>query len=76
MDGGARGRKYLLRPPEISSLVFLVIIKDEGCRLSPRFHVFVSDVNHRKKRRFVFKIFLRCPKNEKTLLRFPTSCQK
>ena len=74
MDGGARGRKSFLRPAEISSLVFLVIIKDEGCRLSPRFHVFVSDVNHRKKRQFVFKIFLLCPKDGKTLLRFPTSC--
>ena len=25
--------------------VFLVLFKDEGCRVSSRFHLFVSDVN-------------------------------
>ena len=35
-----------LGPAEIASLVRLVLFKDEGRRVSPRFHFFVFDVNH------------------------------
>ena len=34
-----------LGPNEIRSFVFLVLFKDERCRVSPRFNLFVSDVN-------------------------------
>ena len=42
----AWSRKSSLGPAEIASIVCLVLFKDEGCRVSPRFHLFVSDVNH------------------------------
>ena len=35
-----------LGPAEITSFVRLVLFKDEGRRVSPRFHLFVFDVNH------------------------------
>ena len=38
-------RKSSLGPTEIAFFVFLVLFKDEGCRVSPRFHLFTSDVN-------------------------------
>ena len=41
----AWSRKYCLGLTKIASFVFLVLLKDEGCRVSPRFHLFVSDVN-------------------------------
>ena len=42
----AWSRKTSLGPAEIASIACLVLIKDEGCRVSPRFHLFVSGVNH------------------------------
>ena len=39
-------RNSSLGPAEIASFVHLVLFKDEGRRVSPRFHLFVSDVNH------------------------------
>ena len=36
-----------LEPVEIASFVRLVLLKYEGLRVSPRFHLFVSDVNRR-----------------------------
>ena len=42
-------RKSCLGPAEMSSFVFLVLFKDEGDRVSPIFHVFVSDVNQRNR---------------------------
>ena len=39
-------RDSSLGPAEIASFVHLVLFKDEGRRVSPRFHLFVSDVNH------------------------------
>ena len=38
-----------LGPNEIRSFVFLVLFKDGRCRVSPRFNLFVSDVNQRMK---------------------------
>ena len=38
-------RKSCLGLAEISSFVFLVLFKDGGRRVSPRFHLFVSDVD-------------------------------
>ena len=42
-------RKSCLGPAGIPSSVFLVLFKDEGCRVSRRFHLFVSDVNQQVK---------------------------
>ena len=42
------GPESLLGPPEFASFVFLVLFKDEECRVSPRFQLFVSDVNQGK----------------------------
>ena len=39
------GAKSSLAPAEITSFVFLVLFKDNGQRVNPRFHLFVSDVN-------------------------------
>ena len=39
-------RKSSLGPVKIASFLCLVLFKGEGRRLSPRFHLFVSDVNH------------------------------
>ena len=41
----AWGRDYCLGPAEIASFVFLVLFKDGRPSVSPRFHLFVSDVN-------------------------------
>ena len=41
----ACSRKSYLGPAEIASVVFLVLFKDEGRRVSPRFHLFVSRFN-------------------------------
>ena len=41
----AWSRDYCLRPAEITSFVFLVLFKDGRPSASPRFHLFVSDVN-------------------------------
>ena len=42
-------RKSCLGLAEITSFVFLVLFKDRGRRVSPRFHLFVSDVNQGNK---------------------------
>ena len=34
---------------EMASLVFLVLFKDGGCRVNPRFYLFISDVNQGSK---------------------------
>ena len=52
-------QKFLFRgPAEIASFVFLVLFKDEGCRVSPRFHLFVSDVNQGNKETGLVQDFL------------------
>ena len=38
-------RKSCLGLVEIASFVFRVLFTDEGCRASPRFQLFVSNVN-------------------------------
>ena len=42
-------RKSCLGPAEMASLVFLVLFKDGGCRVNPRFYFFISDVNQGNK---------------------------
>ena len=42
----AWSKKSSLGPDEIASLMYLVLFKDKGRRVSPTFHLFVSDVNH------------------------------
>ena len=42
----AWSRKSCLGPAEITSFVFLVLLKDGRHMVSLRFHLFVSDVNH------------------------------
>ena len=42
-------RKSYLGPAEIIFFVFLVLFKDGGRRVSPRFHLLVSDVNQKSK---------------------------
>ena len=38
-------RRFCLEPVEVASFLFLVLFKDGGCRVSPRSHLFVSDIN-------------------------------
>ena len=57
MDGGGGvQQKFYLRPADIASFVFLVSFKDCGRRVSPRFHLFVSDVNKGMRKQGEFKI--------------------
>ena len=42
-------RKFCLGQAEIKFFVFLVLFKDGGHKVSPRFHLFVSDVNQGNK---------------------------
>ena len=41
-----RCRNSYLGQHKTASFVCIVLFKDEGRRVSPRFHFFVSDVNH------------------------------
>ena len=41
----AWSRKRYIEPAELASVLFLILIKDGGCRVSPRLHLFVFDVN-------------------------------
>ena len=52
----ACSKKSYLGPVDIASFVFLVSFKDCGRRVSPRFHLFVSDVNQGMRKRVEFKI--------------------
>ena len=54
---------------------FLVLFKDGECRASPRFYLFVSDVNQENARNGL-KIFWRAHRDGKTLLKSSASCQK
>ena len=62
-------RKSCLGPAGIPSSVFLVLFKDEGCRVSRRFHLFVSNVNQQVK----VKIFLHDPRDRKIFLKSSVS---
>ena len=42
----ASSRKSSLGPAETASFVSLVLFNDKGSRVNPRFHLFISDVNH------------------------------
>ena len=53
-------RKYCLWPAEIASFMLLALLKDEGCRVSPRFHLFFLLMIIKETERWArFKIFLR-----------------
>ena len=52
----------------------LVLFKGGGCRVSPRFHLLVSVLNHETKEQSVFKIFLRGRMDGKILLISNASC--
>ena len=41
----AWGRKSCIGLAKIASFMFLVLFKDGRCKVSPRFYLFVSDVN-------------------------------
>ena len=65
-------RKSSLAPAKIAFFVCLVLLKDEGRKVSPIFHLFVSDINQMR-RRDEFKVHLRDPSNGKILPRSSTS---
>ena len=69
-------RKSCLGLPEIASFVFLVLFKDDTHMLTPRFHLFVSEVNQGNKdaSRGGFKIFLHGLRDELSLLGSFASC--
>ena len=69
--GGWCWRSYL-GSAEIVSCVFLVLFKDGQRKASPKCHLYVFDVNQRK-RRVESKIFMRGPKNGKMFLRSSAS---
>lgn len=62
-------RKSCLGPAEIPSSVFLVLFKNEGCRVSRKFHLFVCEVNQQVK----VKIFLHDPRDRKIFLKSSVS---
>ena len=53
-----RSRKSYSEPAEIASIAFLVLFKNEGCRISQRIHLFVSDVNQGNEKAGRFQDFL------------------
>ena len=85
VGGGRVEQKVFPGSAEIVSFVFLVLFKDGGRRVSPRFHLFVSDVSDvlflfvsnqgNKDVRWVQDL-LRGPRGRKTLLTSSASCGK
>ena len=67
-------RKSYLGLTEIASFVFLVLLNDGGCRVSPRFHLFVSDFNQENEEQGEFKIFLCDPRDGEIILTSSSSC--
>ena len=53
---------------------YLVLFKSGGHKMSPRFHIFVSDVNQGMKGWDGFKTFWHGCRYRKTVLRYFTSC--
>ena len=53
---------------------YLVLFKSGRHKMSPRFHIFVSDVNQGLKEWDGFKIFWHGCRDRKTVLRYFTSC--
>ena len=54
-------RKSCLGLAEIASFVSLVLFKNAGRKVSPRFHLFVSDVNQGNKKTLTSRTFyLKC----------------
>ena len=61
----AWGRKSCLGWAEMTSLMFLVLFNDGGCRVSPRFYHFVSVVNQENKEAEWVQDFLAWPQGWK-----------
>ena len=61
----AWSRKSCLGPAEIVSFVSLVLFKNAGRKVSPRFHLFVSDVNQGNKTLTSGSFYLRCERHFK-----------
>ena len=75
MGGGGVKQKSFLGLAEITSFVFLVLFKDGGRSMTPRFHLFVSDVNQGNEEALWVQDFLACPQGmERYSLRFFASC--
>ena len=58
-------RKSCLGPAEIAPLVYLVLFKNAGRKVCPRFHIFVSDVNHGNKTLTRRSFYLKCERHFK-----------
>ena len=58
-------RKSCLGPAEIASFASLVLFKNTGRKVSPRFHLFVSDVNQGNKTLTSGSFYLRCERHFK-----------
>ena len=61
----AWSRKSPLGPAEIASFVSLVLFKNAGRDVSPRFHLFVSDVNQGNKTLTSRSFYLKCERHFK-----------
>ena len=55
---------------------FLVLFKGGGCRVSPRFHLFVFDINQGNKEAEWVQTFLHGPGDGKTLITSSASLSK
>ena len=56
----AWSRKSCLGPAEIASFASLVLFKNVGLKVSPRFHLFVSNVNQGNKTLTSRSFYLKC----------------
>ena len=65
----AWSRKSCLGPAEIVSFVCVILFKDEGRRVSPRFHIFFLMLIKRMKKQGEFNISLRDPRRGKIPLK-------
>ena len=61
----ACSRKSCLGPAEIASFLSLVLFKNAGRKVSPRFHLFISDVNQRSKTLTSGSFYLKCERHFK-----------
>ena len=61
----AWSRTSCLGPAEITSLVSLVLFKNAGRKVSPRFHLFVSDFNQEDKTFTSRSFHLKCERHFK-----------
>ena len=74
MSGGTWSKTSYLGQAEIAPFVFLVLFKDGGRRVSPRFLILFLMLINGMRRRGEFKIFLHDARDGEILLRSSTSC--